>query len=54
MATSIEMANRFEDLIDLQSHDMPYSFDKIFSTEGWGAKSLSKKKFKLLKKIDSR
>lgn len=53
MATSIEMAKRFEDLIDLQSHDMPYSFDKIFSTEGWGAKSLSKKKFKLLKEIDS-
>lgn len=45
-------ARGFEDLMSFESHDMPYFFDKIFSVEGWGAKSLSKKKFKLLKNID--
>lgn len=53
MTISIKEAKRYEDLMSLESHDMPYCFDKIFSTEGWGAKSLSKKKFKLLKNIDS-
>lgn len=53
MAISIKAVKRFEDLMGLESHDMPYSFDKIFSVEGWGAKSLSKKKFKLLKNIDN-
>ena len=54
MLTSIKEAKRFEDLMSLESHNMPYFFDRIFSAEGWGAKSLSKKKFKLLKNIDKK
>lgn len=53
MPTPMETARRFQDLMSLESHDVPYLFDKIFSAEGWRARSLSKKKFKLLKKIDS-
>jgi hypothetical protein len=50
--TTIATAKRFQDLLDLESHQEPYAFDKIFSAEAWGAKSLSKKKLKLLKKVD--
>jgi len=52
METSIETARRFQDLVSLESHDMPYLFDEVFSVGEWGTKSLSKRKFKLLKKID--
>ena len=52
MVGCIEDAKRFQDLLDLESHNMPYFFDHVFNDEGWRARSLSKKKFKLLKKID--
>ena len=51
-ANAIETAKRFEDLLELESHHAPYVFDRIFSDEDRGARSLSKKKFKLLKRID--
>lgn len=53
MTELIETAQSFEELMNLGSHDMPYIFDNFFSTEGWGAKSASKKKFQLLKAIDN-
>lgn len=52
MVISIEEAKRFQDLLELSSHDMPYSFDRIFEAKGFFRKRLSKKKFKLLKRID--
>lgn len=52
MVTSLETARQFQDLMNLGSHDMPYFFDKIFSAKGWRERSLSKRKFKLLKGID--
>jgi len=48
----VATATNFQQLVGQQSHDSPYQFDKIFSSNGWGAKSLSKKKLELLKKID--
>jgi len=51
MSAAIDSAMKYEDLLGMENHDLPYLFESIFLTEGWGAKSLSKKKFKLLKKI---
>jgi hypothetical protein len=52
MADMVETAQSYEELMNLGSHDMPYIFKNFFSTEGWGAKSASKRKFKLLKEIN--
>jgi hypothetical protein len=52
MADLVETAQSYEELMNLGSHDMPYIFENFFITEGWGAKSVSKKKFKLLKEIN--
>lgn len=52
MADLVETAQSYEELMNLGSHDMPYIFKNFFSTEGWGAKSASKRKFKLLKEIN--
>jgi len=52
MADLVETAQSYEELMNLGSHDMPYIFENFFSTEGWGAKSISKRKFKLLKEIN--
>jgi len=52
MITSIKEAERFEELMSLDSHDMPYLFEKIFSAKGSDGKSISEKKFKLLKSVD--
>ncbi|MFA5293389.1 MAG: hypothetical protein WC496_10190 [Phycisphaerae bacterium] len=51
MSTEIDSAKKFEDLLNIKKHNTPYFYDKLFSADGWKAKSLSKKKFKLLKKI---
>ena len=51
MSAAIDSAMKYEDLLGLENHTLPYFFETIFPTEGWGAKSLSKKKFNLLKKI---
>lgn len=50
-SVTIDSARRFEDLHGLTSHDMPYDFGKVFNGENRGARSRSRKKFKLLKKI---
>lgn len=50
---NIADARRFQELLEWQDHGLPYHFDKIFPTEGWGAKSLCKRKLKLLQKTDS-
>jgi len=49
---TIAEAHKFQDLIEWQDHGLPYHFDKIFPTEGWGSKSLCKRKFRLLKRVD--
>lgn len=48
----LQRADRFQDLLELEEHDAPYRFGSIFETEGWWARRHSKKKFKLLGRID--
>lgn len=50
----LERADGFEDLLRVPSHDLPYRFDTIFDDESRGARRRSKKKFKLLRRIDEK
>ena len=52
MATGLSDATRFQDLLDRPDTDGPYDFPTIFPAKGWGDRRRSKKKFKLLKRID--
>ncbi len=54
MHQTIARSKRFEDLLDLQQHDLPYAFDSIFKREGFFARRLSVRKYKVLKNIDGR
>lgn len=52
MHALLRRAEGFEDLLELRDHDLPYHFGTIFDDESRGARSRSKKKFKLLRAID--
>jgi hypothetical protein len=52
MDPNLRQARRFEDLLALETHDAPYVYAGIFSDAGFQARRLSKKKFKLLRRID--
>lgn len=52
MHSTLEGARRFQDLLTLTDHDAPYVYSGIFDDTGFRARRLSKKKFKLLKRID--
>ena len=52
MEPNLEQAHRFEDLLALKTGDSPYVYAGIFSDEGFWARRNSRKKFKLLKRID--
>lgn len=52
MDPSLRQARRFEDLLALEKQDGPYVYAGIFSDAGFQARRLSKKKFRLLKRID--
>lgn len=52
MSVTLERATRFQDLCALESHGEPYVFRTIFDEKGWRARRLSKKKFKLLRRVD--
>lgn len=52
MHPTLVRARRFQDLLALDAHDAPYVYQSIFSDDGWRARSLSKKKFALLHRID--
>lgn len=44
--------NDFQQALDCKEHSMPYIFSSIFNADSWGAKRLSKMKFKILKRLD--
>jgi hypothetical protein len=52
MHSTLEGARRFQDLLTLHEHDAPYVYSGIFDDTGFRARRLSKKKFKLLRRID--
>ncbi|MFA5794249.1 MAG: hypothetical protein WC980_04195 [Candidatus Brocadiia bacterium] len=52
--TTIQSAKKFQQLLELKSHSMPYLFDKVFDNSGFFARRHSKKKLKLLKGIDEK
>lgn len=52
MHPTLAQARRFEDLLALDDHDAPYVYGGMFSSKGFRARRLSRKKFKLLKHID--
>lgn len=54
MHPTLARSNRFEDLLALDANDTPYAFDSIFRDDGWSARRLSKKKYKVLKNLDTR
>lgn len=54
MHPTLARSQRFEDLLGLAQNDTPYSFDTIFRNDGFMARRLSKKKYRLLKRIDPR
>lgn len=54
MHPTLARSKRFEDLLALQSNDTPYAFDSIFRNDGWSARRLSMRKYKVLKRIDTR
>lgn len=51
METAVENARSFTELLNV-GDEGPYSFSRMFSSEGWSARRRSKRAFKLLKKID--
>jgi hypothetical protein len=52
MHPTLEQARHFQDLLALNQHDAPYVYTSLFSDKGFRARSLSKKKFKLLRRTD--
>jgi len=48
MAVSLKEFRRYEDVLALKNHGLPYRFDQIFRTDSWGAKRASKQKLKIL------
>lgn len=53
MASAIAVAESFQDILAHPPRESPYDFQRIFRADTWGARRLSKKKFKLLRKLDS-
>ena len=53
MISSLSEFNDFQQALECKEHTLPYNFASILSTESWGAKRLSKMKFKMLKSFDS-
>ena len=49
---NVQMAQRFEDLLDNPSESSPYEYSMMFARDGWLARKRSAKRFKLLKGID--
>jgi hypothetical protein len=52
MMSAIEQATRFEDLVAAGESDPAYSFSTIFDERTWRSRGRSKKKLKLLKRMD--
>ena len=52
MAVSLKEFRRYEDVLALKNHGLPYRFDQIFRTDSWGAKRASKQKLKILQKFE--
>lgn len=52
MPDALQSAKNFRDLLGEAPDGGPYAYSQIFSDEGVRARALSKKKFKLLKRID--
>ncbi len=48
----LAQAKRFQDLLEPGVEQPTYLYSQIFSDDGFGVRSLSKKKFKLLRRID--
>lgn len=54
MHPSIQQARRFQELLPDPDADPAYSFRSIFDQKGWRAPRRSKKKLKLLKRMDTK
>ena len=54
MHPTLSRADGYRDLLRLADNDTPYAFQSIFSDDGFRARRLSKKKFKLLRGIDEK
>lgn len=52
MVSPFAVARRYEDILVRPPRESPYDFQRIFRTDSWGARRLSKQKFKLLRKVD--
>lgn len=52
MPDGLNQAKRFQDLLDHPDPGSPYDFPAIFASKTWAERRLSKRKFKLLKRID--
>jgi len=49
---SLKQFRKYEDVLALKDHGLPYRFDQIFRTESWGARRASKQKLKILQAFE--
>lgn len=54
MHSPFSNARSYRDLLNVRDNTSPYQFDSLFSDSGWGNRALSRKKFKLLRRIDEK
>jgi hypothetical protein len=54
MTNGLGQAKRFQDLLGHPDPGAPYDFTAVFTAKTWGERRLSKRRFKLLKRIDPR
>jgi hypothetical protein len=54
MHPSLRLVERFEELLQRRQDDTPYDYPTLFSTDGYFTRRASKRRFRLLLKIDER
>ncbi len=52
MHPTLSRANNYRDLITLEGHDAPYVYSAVFPSSNFRERSASRKRFKLLQRID--
>lgn len=52
MHPTLQHVERVEELLQRQSNDTPYDFQRLFRADGFWARRASQKRFRLLKRID--
>lgn len=52
--SSIDSARRYQDLLGADAAPSPYEYAILFDAKGWSARGRAKRRFKLLKKLDTK